>query len=74
MILRTISYMLLTSLEAQLKHQSWYLDSGCSQHMTGRRSMFQDLELKPGGFVGFEGNQKGKVIGSGTVGNGSLLI
>ena len=34
--------------------------------------MFQDLELKPGCFVGFRGNQKGKIIGSGTIGNGKL--
>lgn len=34
--------------------------------------MFQDLELKPGGFVGFGGDQKRKIIGFGTVGNGSL--
>src|SRR4051812_41884747 len=46
---------------------SWYLDSGCSQHMTGRRSMFQDLELKSAGEVKFGGNQKGKVIGYGTI-------
>ena len=40
--------------------------------MTGRRHMFQSLELKPGGHVGFGGNQRGKIIGSGTVGNGNL--
>jgi hypothetical protein len=40
--------------------------------MTGERHMFQDLELKPGGVVSFGGNQKGKIIGSGTVGNGKL--
>jgi len=40
--------------------------------MTGRRHMFQDLELKPGGFVGFGGNQKGNIIGFGTIGNGKL--
>ena len=34
--------------------------------------MFQSLELKPGGHVGFGGNQRGKIIGSGTVGNGNL--
>ena len=34
--------------------------------------MFQDLELKSGGVVGFGGNQKGKIIGSGTIGNGKL--
>ncbi|RDX91059.1 hypothetical protein CR513_27016, partial [Mucuna pruriens] len=28
------------------RHQSWYLDSGCSCHMMGERSMFQDLRPK----------------------------
>src|ERR1044072_619970 len=32
--------------------------------------MFQELELKPGGVVGFGGNQNGKIIGSGTIGYG----
>src|SRR3954470_24926359 len=50
---------------------SWYLDSGCSQHMTGRRSTFQDLVLKPGGEVKFGGDQKGKIIGSGTIKSGN---
>ena len=48
------------SLAAKQKHQSWYLHSGCSRHMTGRRHMFQSLELKPGGHVGFGGNQRAK--------------
>src|ERR1044072_9766518 len=64
--------MLQMSLTTKLKHRSWYLDSGCSRHMTGRKHMFQSLELKDGGYVGFGGNQKGKVIGSGTISNGSL--
>ena len=64
--------MLQMSLTTKLKHQSWYLDSGCSRHMMGRKHMFQSLELKAGGYVGFEGNQKGKIIGSGTIGNDYL--
>src|ERR1044072_5844764 len=63
--------MLQMSLTVKLKHQSWYLESGFSQHMTGRMSMFQSLELKPGGEVKFGGNQKGRVS-SGTIGNGNL--
>src|SRR3954468_4810424 len=50
---------------------SWYLDSRCSRHMTGRRSTFQDLVLKPGGEVKFGGDQKGKIIGSGTISLGN---
>lgn len=34
--------------------------------------MFQSLELKLGGIVSFGGDQKRKIIGSGTVGNYSL--
>ena len=34
--------------------------------MMGERHMFQDLELKSGGTIGFGGNQKGKIIGSET--------
>src|SRR4051812_29874974 len=33
--------------------------------------MFQSMELKSGGDVRFGGNQKGKIIGSGTIGNGN---
>ena len=40
--------------------------------MTGRKPMFQSLEIKSGGDVKFGGNQKGKIIGSGTIGNGNL--
>lgn len=40
--------------------------------MTGRRPIFQSLELKPGGVVGFGGDQKEKIIGSGIVGNITL--
>lgn len=35
--------------------------------------MFQDLELKPGSFMGFRGNQKRRIIGSRNISNGSLL-
>ena len=34
--------------------------------------MFQSLEPKSGGYVGFRGNQKGKIIGYGTIGNKTL--
>nr|XP_027186073.1 uncharacterized protein LOC113784108 [Cicer arietinum] len=57
------------SLAKKLKHQSWYLDSGHSRHMTEEKSMFQDLTLKNGGFGG---DQKGKIIGHDIIGNGSL--
>ena len=36
----------------------WYLDSGCSRHMTGDRSLFKTFEPKRGGNVTFgDGNK-----------------
>ncbi|KAK2436266.1 bromodomain-containing protein [Trifolium repens] len=56
------------------KESSWYLDSGCSRHMIGDKLLFHTLNQQEGGTVGFGGNQKGKIIGIGTVGNSSLSI
>jgi len=61
-------------LRGSKKQKSWYLDSGCSRHMTGERSMFLTLTMKEGGTVGFGGNQTGKIIGTGQIGNSSISI
>ena len=53
---------------------SWYLYSGFSRHMTGEKSMFLTLKIKDGGSVKFGGNQSGKIIGIGTIGNFSISI
>ncbi|VFQ69031.1 unnamed protein product [Cuscuta campestris] len=59
-----------TSKEVCLKASStsWYLDSGCSKHMTRDASKFRSLEYFKGGNVVFGDNNKGRIIGSGTVG------
>ena len=44
-------------IRAKEKQRSWYLDSGCSSHMTGEKSMFLTLAMKEGGNVKFGGNQ-----------------
>ena len=31
----------------------WYLDSGCSHHMTGDKSLFKSLKEKVGDYVTF---------------------
>ena len=49
-------------LKGREKQKSWYLDSSCSRHMTGDRSLFLTLPMKEGGTVGFGGNQTGKII------------
>nr|KYP33248.1 Retrovirus-related Pol polyprotein from transposon TNT 1-94 [Cajanus cajan] len=49
----------------------WYLDSGCSRHMTGDPSKFSSLKLKNEGFVTYGDNNKGKILGHGNIGNSS---
>uniref|UniRef100_A0A2N9GEE5 CCHC-type domain-containing protein n=1 Tax=Fagus sylvatica TaxID=28930 RepID=A0A2N9GEE5_FAGSY len=43
--------------------EKWFLDSGCSRHMTGDKNKFTSLTLKDGGNVKFGDNSKGKIIG-----------
>ena len=45
----------------------WYLDSGCSRHMTKNKALFISLKDYSGGSVRFGDEGKAKVIGKGTV-------
>nr|KYP31141.1 hypothetical protein KK1_048850 [Cajanus cajan] len=51
----------------------WYLDSGCSRHMTGEPSKFSSMKLKNEGFVTYGDNNKGRILGHGNIGNSSSL-
>ena len=46
---------------------SWYLDSGCSKHMTGDMYLFVSIEKCLVGLVTFGDGNKGKILGKGTV-------
>ena len=54
----------------------WYMDSGCSRHMTGNRSCFRNLKPKDGGIVKIDDDIKSKIIGIGNVdkNNSNLII
>ncbi|KAH9802698.1 hypothetical protein KPL71_001497 [Citrus sinensis] len=57
------------------KKNKWYLDSGCSRHMTGNYSWFSSFtKIENGGDVSFGDNSKGKIIGIGNVGNVSSTL
>ncbi|KAH9680506.1 Integrase catalytic domain-containing protein [Citrus sinensis] len=46
------------------KKNKWYLDSGCSRHMTGNYYWFSSFtKIENGGDVSFGDNSKGKIIG-----------
>ena len=45
----------------------WYLDSDCSRHMTGDRSLFKTFESKKGGNVTFDDGSKSQIKGKGII-------
>ena len=44
----------------------WYLDSGCSCHITGDKSLFKSLKEKVGDYVTFGDGSHAQVLGKGT--------
>ena len=45
----------------------WYLDNGCSKHMTGDRSLFKVFMFKKGDNVTFGDGSKSQINGKGTI-------
>ena len=45
----------------------WYLDSSCSRHMTGDRTLFKKFESKKGGNVTFGDRSKSQIKGKGII-------
>ena len=45
----------------------WYLDSGCSRHVTGDKSLFKTLKEKVGDYVTFGDGSHTQVLGKGTI-------
>jgi hypothetical protein len=54
-------------LSAQNKRNPWYIDSGCSRHMTGDRTQFLTLSDSKSENVTFGNDAPGKVKGKGIV-------
>ncbi|KAI3802357.1 hypothetical protein L1987_30488 [Smallanthus sonchifolius] len=47
----------------------WYVDSGCSRHMTGNIRLLEDVIKIDGGYVTFAGNKGGYITGQCTLKN-----
>ena len=45
----------------------WYLDSGCSRHLTGDKTLFKTLKEKVGDYVTFGDGSHAQVLGKGTI-------
>ena len=68
------TFQVLCLMAGHSKDNEWYLDSGCSRHMTGDRSLLEDVVEASGPSVTFGDNNKGKTIGYGVIRRGNLTI
>ena len=70
-----VNLCLMTKSHDNNKEESvrkkWYIDSGCSKHMTGDVSKFTTISPKKSGHVTYGDNNKGKIIGVGKIGTSS---
>ncbi|XP_059668781.1 uncharacterized protein LOC132313857 [Cornus florida] len=71
--MNVVSMLVYTAFKAGNLNDKWYVNSGCSRHMTGDGSKFVSLKNFYGGNVIFGDNQKAKIIGIGTVSQSNEL-
>jgi hypothetical protein len=57
----------MLALQAKHKRCGWYVDSGCSNHMTGDMDMFLTLNKKRDRSFTFGNDNSARIIGKGTV-------
>ena len=48
-------------------NDTWFIDSGCSEHMTGNMENFVSLQVHHGGRIVFGDNYQGRIVGKGLV-------
>ena len=67
--------MAQAELKVQTKKSSWYLDSGCTSHMTGDKIKLNNLNNFNGGSVKFGNNVNAKIVRKGHVSlNGGKIL
>ncbi|KAJ9536474.1 hypothetical protein OSB04_un000355 [Centaurea solstitialis] len=65
-----INCKILGSSSDLLKMHMWYVDSGCSRHMTGYKELLHNYVERPGGIVSFGNKTTGVIKGYGILANG----
>ncbi|KAI3758991.1 hypothetical protein L6452_06564 [Arctium lappa] len=63
-----------SGLKFKWTHHMWYLDSGCSKHMTGQKSMLSNYIDKYCGTIRFGNDQFSPILGYGDVVHENLII
>ncbi|XP_075494767.1 uncharacterized protein LOC142532334 [Primulina tabacum] len=60
--------------EKELEESIWFLDSGCSRHMTGRKSLLSEIINDKGPMINFRDNSKGRAVGKCKIIHGKIII
>jgi hypothetical protein len=58
-----VSHTVLKILDTYL----WYLDCGCSKHMTGNKTLLKEVQMGKGGRITYGDGSQSKVIGKGII-------
>ena len=62
------------SMQGSLGKEVWYLDSGCSKHMTGKQALLDNYVATDGPTVVFGDNSTGQTEGYGSLTNGLVKL
>ncbi|XP_073137104.1 uncharacterized protein [Henckelia pumila] len=66
---RVIQVLSVKSVEknSAIERSTWYLDSGCSRHMTGNKDLLSNIIQYKGPKIIFGDNSKGRTVGKGKI-------
>ncbi|XP_075473884.1 uncharacterized protein LOC142504931 [Primulina tabacum] len=62
------------SKKRNLEKSIWFLDSGCSRHMTGNKDLLSEVVNYKGPTITFGDNSKGKAVGKGKIIHDKIII
>lgn len=62
----------LVCVQGDRKKYIWYLDSGCSRHMTGCKTLLEEYQVKAGPSITFGDDASGATEGYGVLTNGQI--
>ncbi|XP_075483738.1 uncharacterized protein LOC142523890 [Primulina tabacum] len=69
-----IIYPIMELMKKNLEKSTWFLDSGCSRHMTGNKNLLSEVVNFKGPTITFGDNAEGKAMGKGKIIHGKIII
>ncbi|XP_075521538.1 uncharacterized protein LOC142554748 [Primulina tabacum] len=64
----------MATKKKELEESIWFMDSGCSRHMTGNKDLLSEIVNYKGPTITFGDNSKGKAVGKCKIIHGKVII